>query len=330
MTGNHVRHRVLCLALGLLGLCVLPAASAAPAAKVFAVSRSIYATPALVAQAVGYFAQEGLPLTVRPCTTGQMCLKQVIDGEAQFATVADAPVAVASFEHRHFAVVAMMTRSGSELRILARKDRGLRSLADLRGHRVGAIMGTSGHYFLDTALRSAGIGPAEFTMTALDPNDPVSTLVRGEADAAALFEPLLSQARHQLGDQVVELPPLRFFRMGFNVVAAPPAQASDADVERLLRALARATAFIEAQPAQAQAIVAAAIGLGAGEVAAAWPHYRFGLGLEQGLVNSLEGHARWARRSGLVPAGAAMPNPLQFIRSAPLRAVDPDAVRLVQ
>ena len=318
-------------ALAWLVFCALaPVAAAAPAAKVFAVSRSIYATPALVAQANGYFADEGLPLTVNTCATGQMCLKQVIDGQAQFATVADTPVAVASFEHRNFAVVAMMTRSGNELRILARKDRGLRSLADLRGRKVGAITGTSGHYFLDTALRSASIGPAEVTMVALDPTNAVSALVRGEVDAAALFEPFLSQAAHQLGDQAVELPPLRFFRMGFNVVSAPPGQAGDADVERLLRALRRATEFIEAKPAQAQAIVAAAIGMSPAEVVAAWPNFRFGLSLEQGLVNSLEGHARWARRSGMVPAAADLPNPLQFIRSAPLRAVDPDAVRLVQ
>ncbi len=321
------RAALAALLLGLAG-----AAAAAPPRLTLAVADLVYSAPALVAESRGYFAEEGLDLDVIRCVIGQACLKRLLDGEAHFATVADTPITFAAFRRRDFAIVATMTTSGREARVVVRADRGLRTPADLKGKRLGVIRGTSGHYFAETFLLLHGIAPADVSLVALEPGDAIGPLVRGEVDAASLFEPHGSSALQALGDRARALPTPSFFSITFNLVSVPEAAGGrDEDLVKLLRALRRATEFIQAQPEQAQAIVArAARQSDPGLVARGWSDFSFRIELAQPLITTLEAQARWAQREKLVPADAPLPSMLDLVRPEPLRRLDARAVRILK
>lgn len=341
---RHLRHLArpafarLGAALCLVGLS-LPAGAAAPPAPqpplatlplTIAVADSPYAAPALVAEAEGYFAAEGLALKVLHCSIGRVCLKHLLDGEAHFATVADTPVTIASFTRRDFAIVATMTTSGREHRIIVRDDRGIGGPADLKGKRMGVLIGTSAHFFAETYLLFHGVVPAGVTLVPLDPKDAIGPLVRGEVDAAAMFDPHSRDALNTLATQGHALPAPNFFVVTFNLVSVPAAAGGrDEDLVKLLRALQRAVTLIQAEPDRARAIVANALKVDPSLVADSWKSFDFRIELAQPLITTLESQARWAMRSHQVPANAVMPDYLDFLRPEPLKRVNPRALRLV-
>ena len=174
-----------------------------------------------------------------------------------------------------------------------------------------------------------GVPTARVTWVPLEPGDATGPLVRGEIDAAALFDPHVGAALHALGARAQALPTPAFFSITFNLVSVPAAAGgSDADLERLLRALRRATALLRDEPARAQAILARVLKVPAAELAVTFKSFDFRVELAPSLLTTLEAQSRWAQRQQQVPAGAGAPDLLNLLRPGPLRAVDPRAVRV--
>lgn len=312
-----------------LGGCI--AVQAAPSTLTLALVDNVHAAPVLIADAMGYAAAEGLTLKLLRCPFGRVCLKHLLDGEAQLAGAADTPVTFASFTRKDFAVIATLATSGREHRMVVRNDRGILKPADLRGKRIGTLTGTSGHYFTETFLRFHGIEPSEVTLVALKADDASAALVRGAVDAAGLFNPHGPDALHRLGTNGRVFLTPGFFSVHFNLVSVPAAAgASDADLAKLLRALRRAYELMQNEPAHSRDIVARALGADAKAIDDMLKDYDFRMQLAPTLISSLEAQARWAMRERLVPAESHLPDYLDFIRAEPLRQVDARAVRVAK
>lgn len=326
---SHTFRRVLrvlvCLWLGIYG------AHSAGQTMTIAVAQLPYAAPLLVAESQGYFAAEGLSVKVLRCSIGKVCLQNLLDGQAQFATVGELPIVMASFERNDFAVLATFITSGREFRMLVRKDRGIRTETDLAGKRIGVIKGASGEFFADWFLTYHGVPSANIKMVPLSPQDPIGPLERAEVDAAALFDPHGSSALRIMGSQLIQLPSPKSYVNSLSLVTGSAAAGvRDEDIVKLLRAVSRAVALIRSQPEVARHLVATSLKMDPQQLQLSWPDYDFKLQLGQPLVNRLEAQARWALREKLAPAGSVLPNYLDLIRTGPLRSLDPRAVRLVQ
>jgi ABC-type nitrate/sulfonate/bicarbonate transport system substrate-binding protein len=285
---------------------------------------------ALVAEDQGFFAAEGLDLKVIHCVNGKRCLKHMIDGEAQYATVADTPLVFAALEGRKFQILATIAGSARNNLFLARTDRGIRTASDLKGKRIGVVHGTTAHYFADNMLLFNGIAMSEVTLVPLDAADPGGALLRGEVDAAALYNPFGARAQVAGGKLLVKLQSPSTFNITANLVGLPRATGAKAsDAAKLLRALKKAVDFIEREPARARLSVATRLRIAGPELESEWGEYDFALSLSQALVSSLEAQTRWVIRERLVP-GARMPDYLDFVDLEPLRSVDAKAVSLIK
>lgn len=71
---------------------------------------------------------------------------------------------------------------------------GISSVRDLKGRRVAVEIGTESQYMLIRALSSGGLSTEDVTLVGMPLEECLAALERGEVDAAALWEPLVSEA----------------------------------------------------------------------------------------------------------------------------------------
>ena len=307
------------------------AAGASAAQEVtIAVSRASLSLPVWVADSLKLFSDEGLPVTTRECIGGHRCIKLMLDGEVPLATAAEMPVMLNSLARSDFAIVATFVTSKRDIKLIAHKSAGIKAASDLRGKRIGTVQGTSAHYFLDGLLLFNAIDPREVELVLLAPEQISAALKEGHIAAAAIWEPFANRSMRALGADAVVIPSAGIYTETFNLLATRKFIAErEADVVKVLRALARAQRFIRESPQRAQAILREKLQEDQSFVDATWRDFDYRMSLNQPLVSTLEGEARWAVREGHARRDSQIPNFLQFVAPEPLRQVDPDAVTLV-
>ena len=320
-----------CVATLLLCNLALPGAMAGQSGRPLklAVADVAYAAPALVAEAKGYFTQEGLALEIQHFKLGRNCVEKLVAGEADFATAADVPALLALMNRKDFDILATISMSKREYQMVIRQGAGITGPADLRGRRIGILAGSGAHYFTDSYLLFHGIDQSEVIHVPLAAKDPVMALERGEVDAAGLFSAQVPEAMARLQGKGTVGKQLPIYTATFNLLSQTSAAGvSDQDALKFLRAIRRAERFIKAEPMQARTIVAGVMKVSVDDIAKSWEDLDFRLNLGQTLVSNLESQERWARANRLVPEGAPALQLLQRIRVGPLRQLDAQAVRL--
>lgn len=322
-----MRWRVLPVAVA--GLLMAPVL-ALGASLTVAVALNPMALPLMVAQHEGMFAAEGLDVKVIECVSGARCMKTMLDGDADVATVADTPIVFRSFERSDFCVIGTFATSPSDAKLIVHKDSGIDRPSQLVGRRVGVAVGTSGQFFLDSMLMMHGVEPRQLQVVNLQPEDMSRALASGQVQALSVWEPFAWRTVKEMkgGSRVLQASGI--YNVTFNlVIQRRMAGARDADLMALLRAVERAERFIRQQPQRAQRIMMDRLSGDQAFVDWVWPGLQFRLGLDQSLIKTLESEARWALREGHVN-GKQIPNYLGFMHVTPLKLVLPEASNIAR
>lgn len=313
-----------------LGLPPLPAFGGTPDLTI-AVSRSSLSLPFYVAEAHRFFADEGVAVRTRECLGGHRCIKLMLDGDVSLAMASEMPVMLNSLARTDFAIVGTFATSRRDVKLVARKSAGIARADDLAGKRVAIIAGTSSHYFLDLYLLVHGVDPNAVHIVPLAPEQIVAALRDKIVDAATTFEPFAYRSMQALAGDGLVLPSARIYTETFNLLAGRKLIAErEADLVKVMRALSRAQRFIRDHPQRARLLLKERMQEDQGYIDATWNDFEYRLSLDQPLISTLEGQARWAIREGHVPRDSRVPNFLQLVAPEPLLKAEPAAVTLVR
>lgn len=305
----------------LLALSGLPAT--ADEGLTIAVSRTPLSLPFYVAESQGHFAAEGVKVTLTEVIGGHRAMQQLNEKAADLATSSDSVIMFNSFKRNDFAVLASFATSGQDAELIAGKALAQASPEQLSGKRIGTVIGSSSHYFLDSWLIFYGVDPQTIQLIPLQPETMAPALEKGEVDVVAIWNPHLFEILKSVPGAKL-LPNPGTYTLSFNLIADKKLIGTREDeLVRVLRALLRAERFIEAEPAKAQALLRERLDLKQDFVAWVWPKYQYRIALAQSLLTTLESQARWARREGHVSASHS-PNYLDYIHRAPLRKAQPE------
>lgn len=287
------------------------------------------ASPLWVAHANGYFEEVGLQVEIREFASGRTALAAMVNGEEiDLATAAQTPVVSHSFGRNDYAIIAGMAHSDRDVKVLARRDRGVASPADLKGKTIGVTAGSSGDYFLSLLLAHNQMRRADLTVIDVEATELPRALIDGTTDAIVTWEPHVYRARNALGSTAALLPSLDIYREDFYFVARKAFLKSHSRAaRRFLAAIERAEQLIHRSPRQAKSIVEQRLRMDPQELEATWGDFHFTLFLDQSVLVSLEDEARWAivneQRSE-----TRVPNFLEFVDADALTSVKPEAVDL--
>ncbi len=285
-------------------------------------SASVY-----IAHEKGYFREEGLDATLRNYPAGHLCLAALLSGKADFATSAETPLTRAALEGKPFAVVAIIADIDRAVLIIARKDRGIANVSDLRGKKIGLVAGTAAEFFLHIYLTTSYIDPGEVRVINLAPEKVVDALLTGEVDAVSTWSPYTGILQDKLGGNGVVLHESGLYTMQWIVTVTRDLPRRDPDViTRFLRAIVRANRFITEKPAEARAITAKNCGMEAAALEKEWGNFTMKAALEQPMILALEDQARWMIKKEALTRQT--PNFLDFIYAKGLKEVQPETVRI--
>ncbi len=309
-------------ALSLIAIVWLIRASPAPEPLSIAVANNFIGVPLWVAERQGFFAAEGLMVTLQRLPSGKLALEAMLRGEAEVATVAETPLVFAALAGRSLCVIATYAGSG-EHAIVARADRGISRVADLRGRRVGVLIGTTVHYFLHVMLIDQGLTETDITLVELPAAEQGPALAAGHVDAVATIAPFTTQCQRALGEAARTFPTGPRYRGYASLAVAPDLpQRRPEVIGRLLRALDRTIGWMRTHPHEAMRIATIELNVEGAVVAEIWERLGFNLAIDQGFVMLLQSQAHWAIASAPTPGGTlpdfrAMIDPSSLARLRP-------------
>lgn len=277
-----------------------------------------------------FYAAEGVDVAVRKFPSGFQAMEAMLAGQCSMATAAVPPVVHQSLRRNDFRILATISSSGNYEKLIVRNDRGIRSVADLRGRRIAVAESTSAHFFLDMFLVAHGLKPGDVRKVYLSPQEVGPAFRRGDVDAAAHWEPTLQILAKEFGKRTQVLSTAGLIISHFLLLCRQDyVQQHPVVVERVLRALLRAEQFAKVRPAMARVQLAHYFGREQTEFDYIWSLHDYHVSLDQPLLFALENVARW-RMGQLPPAQRqTIPNYLHFIYLDGLKAVRPQAVSII-
>lgn len=297
---------------------------------IMAVSVSPLSAPIVIANEFNYFKQQGLDIHLEPYISGKRSAEALLAGKADFATSSEAVIMFKSFQHDNFSVVATFVESDNDVKILAHRQSKIVSVKDLSQHRVGTIIGTSAHFFIDHSLLMNGIDPNSVEIVPIKPEQTAESLKSSKVDAVASWEPHIYLAQETLGEDAIIVSHDKLYTETFNLLMNRQfAKNNISIVKKVLLALQKAIEYINNEPEKTQQIIAKRFKKEPGVIQSTWKDYHFELSLHQSLISSIETEARWAVKRNFVKH-QVIPNYLKFIFTEPLRSINQDAVSIFQ
>lgn len=307
-------------------------AADAPLDKVGAVRLAaplaVAAAPIWVAQDRGFFARAGLESTVSKCSAGKDCVDAMFRGEADLSSATEFVAARLSFNQKDLRIVGT-TAFAHDIRLLADKNKGIASIADIKGKRLGVGIGTSGEYFLSRLLTRNGIDHDAITWVDLKPQEMDAAVSAGDVDAVLTWTPFANKVKVALGERLVEFdgqPGEDYYFLVMGQQAWLTAQPKVA--ERVMLAMIWATEWMTAHPEEARTYLVSKFGVPPADIGPLMEKIRFSIDLPQALLSALEAESHWLEKKG--NKGTPVANSLDLVVAAPLQAAAPESVTIIR
>ncbi len=281
-----------------------------------------------IAQEQGYFQEQGLDVEFKNYEAGKLAADALFAGEADIATSAEAVLVSNSFQHPNLRILSTIA-IGNTNGIVARKDRGINTVRDLRGKKVGVTRKSSGEYNLGVLLMFNGLRMEDIELVDLKPGEIVHSVVSGKNDAGFTWEPNLYNIKSTLNENAMiiktEVPEVRFLLLSKHEWL----ENNPGAVLRFMKALLKAEAYIHQNPEKAKHFTKKKFGYEQDYLVSTWQNHRFVIKLPQPLLNVLEGQAKWHMQNKLTGV-TKMPNYLEYIYFDALNALKPQAVTIIR
>jgi sulfonate transport system substrate-binding protein len=135
------------------------------------------------------FASRGISVTWAEFPFGPPLLEALSAGSLDYGATGDAPPIFAQAAHAKLLYAATLPARGVGQSIIVPPDSSIKTLADLRGKKVGVARASSAHNLLIAALEADGIGFNEITPVYLAPADAAAAYAHGSIDAWSIWDP---------------------------------------------------------------------------------------------------------------------------------------------
>lgn len=188
---TYSRRHVIGAGLGLAAASFVPAR----AGNVFRVGYQPYGN-LIVLKSLGTLEAALRPLgwdvTWRRFVSGPPLLEALAAGALDFGTTGETPPIFAQASGAPIVYQAAEAPAPRGEAVIVKTDSSIRSLAELKGKKIGVTRGSNAHYLYVQALKKGGLSLSDVTTIYLAPPDGRAAFERGAIDAWSVWDPFLA------------------------------------------------------------------------------------------------------------------------------------------
>lgn len=295
--------------------------------------------PSYVAYEKGYFRDEGLDVTLKLNQAGWQSLKDLFEGRADIITVAELPIVYSAFDKKKytdfergdFYIIGDMIYSQQDVQqVVARKDRGINTPADLKGKKIGVFKGTTLDYYMDIFFKDHKIAYSDVQIENRTIFEMTDAIVKGELDAIFTWQPHVHFAKERLGNNAVLFHSRAKYSTAWLIVVMKEFAKKNPEVlVKFLNGIVKAEKFINKHPEKAMKIHAKHSKADLKTTQFLWDIIDFDLSLGQSLLIMLEGEAKWMLRKKMYNAPEP-PDFMDYIYFDALEKAKPEGIQIIR
>jgi NitT/TauT family transport system substrate-binding protein len=282
-----------------------------------------------IAQDQNYFRDNGLDITIKNYNTGAAAVKGLLNGEIDITGASEFVIASKALENESIYTFGTYCKS-DKFYVVARSDRGIDEISDLKGKTIGAPMETNGEFYIGRFLELKGIGLSEVNLVNISPFvQTPAVLANGTVDAAVTFQPYINEINDLLDNKTV-MWPIQAGQLGYmDVICTKSWAAIHQDlIVRFLTSLVQAESYTINHKDQAIAIVATTLNYSVEYLAPVWSDCQFSVSLDQSQIVAMEDQAKWMIANNLTNS-TTIPNFLNYVYADGLKAVKSESVNII-
>ncbi len=292
------------------------------------VASAEYLTGSLVyvAEDQGFFEKNGLEMTIKGYGSGKACADALIAGEADISTSADNVFVSNSFKHtdlRVFGTVA--TAQVKEL--VARKDKGITTINDLIGKKIGVTKKSGAEFQLGVFLIFNGISQEDVELVNLKPPKMMGAISNGDIDAVFVWDPYLYNIKKELGENAISWHGGKDFYFVL-LTKEDWLDKNPTAAERFMKSMLEAEGYIKDNSEKAKEFARNRFDYESDYMDYSWPKQEFAVMLPQAMLILFEDQARW-RITNKLTDKTSVPNYLDYLYLDGLNALKPEAVTVI-
>lgn len=282
-----------------------------------------------LAKSKGFFEERNLDVELRPTGSPRQSIQSIVSGEADLATASDFVVAGSIIQYEDLTILGTIARASINA-LLARRDRDIRSAADLKGRQIGVTRDGIGEFLLTHYLVLKDLTPTDIELVDLAPQEIVNAFSMGSIDAAFVAEPYVYSIQRTMGAEITDLSDFGAHHHFLLLVGMDRWVYDNPDAaQRFLDALIDAENYIRDNGSGAQTILAARLECTHDYLRRVWDKHQFEVTLPQALLVALEDEARWQLRAH-DRKRRVIPNYFHAIYRDALAAAHPEAITIIQ
>ncbi len=141
----------------------------------------------------GDFKKQGITVRWVEFPAGPQMLEGLNVGSIDLAATGDVPPTFAQAAQADLVYLAHAPANPKTEAIVVPQNSPIKTVADLKGKRVGLNKGSDVNYLLVTALEKAGLRYQDITPVYLPPSDARAAFQRGAIDAWVIWDPFLAE-----------------------------------------------------------------------------------------------------------------------------------------
>jgi aliphatic sulfonates family ABC transporter substrate-binding protein len=149
------------------------------------------------------FLDQGITIKWVEFAYGPPLLEALNTGNIEYGATGDAPPVFAQAAHANLLYVASLPARGANQALLVQEDSSIKTLADLKGEKVGVAKASSAHSLLIAALDKANLTFADIKPVYLAPGDAAAAFTTGAIDVWAIWDPFYAIAEKQKGTRLL-------------------------------------------------------------------------------------------------------------------------------